>query len=131
MRLDRRNLAALAVAGMMTALPFAAQAAEPYCLVEKTCVGSNDNCTPAEGKLVVTRVSAYRATMQLDDRAPVEGIILDHKVVTTVIGDLDDTKYQLRLSPDGVFNLLIETKNPEAWKGKDQILFRGRCVEGS
>lgn len=121
----------LAAVAALATLSGLAQASEPYCVVEETCITTGDNCTPAEGRLDVRRVSQYRAEMVLNDRPAVEGIILDHKAITTVLGDLDGVHYQLRIQPDGTFNYLVETPNSEAWKGKDQVLFRGHCIEGS
>lgn len=119
------------LAAMLSLCATPALAAEPYCLVEETCTETSDNCQPAEGRLEMRMQPGGKALVVLDDREGLEATpLVMGKMIQMIFSGPDKTQHQLRIGPDGRFNYLINTPNPDAWKGKDQVLFRGQCVEG-
>ena len=125
-----RNLLQLMAAIVALGLLSAPALAEPKCLVEETCAGTSDNCEPAEGVVVITALDAYKATLQLNDGPVHESTYLSLNRVLALIFVVQGVEHQLRIQENGSFNYLISTPNPDAPKGKDQILYRGTCVEG-
>lgn len=106
-------------------------AAEPYCAVEKTCVGIPEECQEASGRLVITALDAYKATVQLDDGPVHESAYLNLNKVLTLIFRDGDIEHQLRIQDsDGSFNYVIATPDPEGRFGKDRFVYHGTCVEG-
>lgn len=130
------TLAALPVfvLSMALAMPRTALAGEPYCAIEETCTITSDNCVPAEGR-VVLRVQpgaqVTKATIILNGENMGSGSVLGLHNVTAIMFTSDDgVENQLRIQESGRFNYLVSRPDPEAHKGKDQILYRGQCVEG-
>lgn len=106
-------------------------AAEPYCLVQESCIETSDNCQPAEGRLEMRVQDSGKALVYLNDAEPLEATpLMMGQMVQMIFAGPDRSQHQLRIAPDGKFNYLIDTPNPEAHKGKDQILYRGQCQEG-
>ncbi len=122
----RRALLAAALA----LLPAAAQAGAPYCPVSEICHGTNDNCTPAEGMLILKLLPSGKAEITLDDRPPLQSTVLQMQGRTLMIFSHAGEEHQLRLDGDGRFNYLISIPDAAAPKGKNQTLYRGTCVEG-
>jgi len=116
--------------GFCGVLALPAVAGEPYCDVTETCQGTNDNCTPATGRLQIDVQPNGKALVRFDDRAPLESAVLDMNGQIILIFHNDAQEHQLRISDTGRFNYLISTPDPEAAKGMDQVLYRGQCVEG-
>lgn len=112
----------------LSALP--ATAAEPFCTVQETCAQTNDNCHPAEGRLTIDVLPSGKASVVLNDAPPLESAILDMGGKIILIFHDGPAEHQLRIEGDGQFNYLISTPDTEAPNGKDQVLYRGQCVEG-
>lgn len=111
------------------AAPFA-MASEPYCDISETCLETRDNCAPATGTLKMQVQPSGKALVTLKDSAPLESTILDLNGVIVLIFHDQEDEHQLRISQDGKFNYLITKTDPTAHNGKDQVLYRGQCVEG-
>jgi|GEM_PF-6786947 len=110
-----------------------ALAGAPTCPVTETCKHSNDNCQPAEGLVVLKVLEAdpvLKVAVTLNDALPVETIAVQDPKYTTLMAMIDGTEHQFRLQPDGTFNYLITTPDPDAPGGHDQTLYRGQCLEG-
>lgn len=119
---------ALVTATVLAAAPL--YAAGPRCMVEETCTETSDNCQPATGVVKVTALDGYKATVQLDDGPVYESTYLGlNGVLALIFSPEPQHEHQLRIQDDGVFNYLVSTPNAEAHNGKDQILYRGTCVE--
>lgn len=116
---------------VLTSAP--ALAGAPTCPVTETCKHSNDNCQPAAGLVVLKMLEAdpvLKVAVTLDEAAPVETTAVQDPKYTTLMAMIDGTEHQFRLQPDGTFNYLITTPDPDAPGGHDQTLYRGQCVEG-
>ena len=107
-----------------------AVAGAPSCPVTETCKHSNDNCQPAEGMLVLALQDDGKVEVRLNDNPPLLSTVLQMSGQTILIFGPDGEEHQLRLASDGKFNYLISIPDKGAPKGKDQILYRGQCVEG-
>lgn len=120
-----------AIAGMAVLLSAAAAlAGAPFCQVEATCTETSDNCVAAEGRLQIDVLPSGKASVLLNDHAPLESTILDMNGMIMLIFHDGKDEHQLRIQPDGKFNYLISKPDPDAFNGKNQILYRGQCVEG-
>ncbi len=120
----------LLVMTILAATAAPALAGVPACPVTETCKGSNDNCRPAEGMLVLALQPDGKVEVRLDDAPPRLSTVLQMSGQTILIFGDDGEEHQLRLAEDGRFNYLISIPDPGAPKGKDQTLYRGQCVEG-
>ncbi len=121
----------LAVMIALAAAP--ALAGAPTCPVTETCKHSNDNCQPTEGLVVLEMLEAdpvLKVAVTLNDAPAVETIAVQDPKYTTLMAMIDGTEHQFRLQPDGTFNYLITTPDPDAPGGHDQTLYRGQCLEG-
>lgn len=125
-RVSMPALAALA-AGFF---PQTALAGEPFCTVQETCHGTNDNCTPAAGLLTVVVQPSGKAQVNLNDNPPLESTILNMNGMILLIFRDGVDQHQLRIQSDGTFNYLISKPDRSAPKGKAQVLYRGQCQEG-
>ena len=107
---------------------------EPYCAVEETCTVTSDNCQPAEGRIKLHLHAAENVTMAtilLNDENMGTGSVLGlHNVTAIMFTTEDGVENQMRIQENGRFNYLVSRPDPDAHKGKDQILYRGQCVEG-
>lgn len=120
----------IATLATLTALGTAANAGVPFCNVSELCTGSNDNCSPAEGRLQIDVQPTGKALVRLNDDPPLESAVLDMNGQIILIFHDGPKEHQLRISNTGTFNYLISSPDPQAAKGKDQVLYRGQCVEG-
>lgn len=119
---------AFVTATVVAAMPL--HAGGPRCVVEETCTETSDNCQPAEGILRVTALDAYKATVQLDNGPVFESTYLGlNGVLALIFSPEPQHEHQLRIQDNGTFNYLVSTPNADAHNGKDQILYRGTCVE--
>lgn len=126
-----RQAAACGTVGPLAGLaPVAALAGTPYCQIEQACRGTSDNCTPEGGRVTIDVLPSGKAAVTLRDRAPLESTILDMNGLIMLICHDDRTEHQLRINPEGSFTYLISVPDPDAPKGKDQVMYRGQCVEG-
>lgn len=107
-----------------------ATAGTPYCQIEEVCRGTNDNCAPEGGRVTIDVLPSGKAQVTLRDRAPLESTILDMNGMIMLIFHDDRIEHQLRINPEGSFHYLVSTPDPDAPKGKDQVMYRGQCVEG-
>lgn len=121
---------ALSLTLALALAPLPGLAGAPYCAVEEICKHTNDNCQPAEGRLVMRLLPSGKAEVQLDDGPAHESTVLQMQGKTLLIFRVEGEEHQLRLEADGKFNYLISIPDPDAPKGKDQTLYRGQCVEG-
>ncbi|MDU8926908.1 hypothetical protein RXV86_05890 [Alisedimentitalea sp. MJ-SS2] len=116
-------------------LPLPALAAEPYCQVEETCTVTSDNCQPAEGRIMLHLHAAEnvtKATILLDGERMGTGSVLGlHNVTAIMFTTEDGIENQMRIQENGRFNYLVSRPDAQAHKGKDQMLYRGQCVEGT
>ncbi len=122
--------AGAAATALAVATPPAAMAAEPYCNVQETCSQTSDNCQPAEGLLKVDVLPSGKASVRLTDRPALESTILEMGGQIILLFTDGTDEHELRIAGDGKFNYLISTADRDAPKGKDQVLYRGQCVEG-
>ena len=118
------------VAAVATLTAGAAKAAEPYCNVLETCTQTSDNCQPAEGMLKIDMQPSGKALVMPNDRPPLESAILNMSGQIILLFTDGTDEHELRINGDGKFNYLISIADPDAPKGKDQVLYRGQCVEG-
>ena len=125
----RMRLAGLLGVALIWAGP--ALAAEPYCQIEQTCLDTPDNCAPAEGRVMLEVLQDGKAQVRVNGEVMGAGAILSMSKVTMLIFTTGDgVQNQVRIQEDGAFTYLISKPDAAAFNGKDQILYRGQCVEG-
>lgn len=112
-------------------VPGAAMAGDPYCAIEETCTVTSDNCVPADGRLVFEALQGGKARVVLDDEVMGEAAILSMSSMTTLMFTTEaGVQNQVRIQQSGAFTYLVSKPDAAAFNGKDQVLYRGQCVEG-
>ncbi len=124
-----RGLAVLYIGFLGLGAPIA-MAGEPYRDVTGTCLEIGDTCTPATGILKMQVQPSGKALVTLNDTAALESTVLDQNGVTVLFFHDEADEHQVRISQDVTFDDPITKPDPAAHNGKDQVLYRGQCVEG-
>lgn len=83
------------------------------------------------GQLEMKIQGTKRAMKHLNDAATREAApVMIGAMAQRDLPQAQALQRQLRISPDGQFGDLINTLNPDAHIGKDQVQYHGQCHEG-